>query len=812
MYLTTKQHDAFRTLLMGFEIPYRKYIADIIMTAFPKKEDFENAMCNKKSQLSIESPEFLKQVLPGACNHNKLVREYDRFAFAQSSVDEIVSEDIELPMVGLLNLVTFAFTELFGDLHTLFVDYNRFCALAETYRYCRNKLDHPGSRTLEDSHLTPTLTFVKDICNILDDKCFLQKSREELLEEVNALQKRKIPIPVEIHNFRDMPFSDSRIVCRTAELGIIKAFVYGNPDDLRKQHSLCIYGYGGVGKTALVLEAVKQIVGDIQDGVAVNEYAPQYMLFFSAKKRKLELAAETGRVIEKQLNCHFETADELKKLILSEIKQESLRGFRNEGLVIVDNLETLSLEERQKVKEFVERQTPSEMQFILTSRNSEDYEKNYKLAGFDAEVGKTFMTEYSNENSLELSLSEKEKEDLLLLAKGNTLVLVLSMRRLSSHYASFAGLKQEFNTQNAWKSLKNTLANTPSNAYEVIAEFMYKDTFEHLETAFSENTDLFYKVMKVFAVISGGSTDISTLCFLAHESYPDVETVVDILCNFLILEKNDTQYALNGFAEKYIISRFMPDKETYLRLSDNIEKRQKEVNSSLKQLESHMNRSTPLTRIINDWKIFTDVDRITAAQVYNMYGEVRDACRKNSQFHLRGSMEDFVKKCREAESLTAHPFIKFEKARILMMVDNSQILPEKHVDEIKKCFIDAIYGVATIPHYADIQQTKSYASLLWLYGQYLYDIEELSDAIRFLEKGKSSFEDQKLEEEHYFQCVTMLGHAYLDYYEQNKAEHVRYLRQARGIDKLLYANRSKFRKAISHSLKLRDRLKAYVQY
>ena len=32
MYLTIKQHDKFRTLLMGFEIPYRAYIADIAVS------------------------------------------------------------------------------------------------------------------------------------------------------------------------------------------------------------------------------------------------------------------------------------------------------------------------------------------------------------------------------------------------------------------------------------------------------------------------------------------------------------------------------------------------------------------------------------------------------------------------------------------------------------------------------------------------------------------------------------------------------------------------------------------------------------
>ena len=101
--------------------------------------------------------------------------------------------------------------------------------------------------------------------------------------------------------------------------------------------------------------------------------------------------------------------------------------------MVVDNLETLSVEERKKVKAFVETQTPSEMQFILTSRNSEDYEVNYKLAGFDSENGKEFIKSYCEENSFDLALSDSDKDELLTLAKGNTLVLALSMRRLNKN-------------------------------------------------------------------------------------------------------------------------------------------------------------------------------------------------------------------------------------------------------------------------------------------------------------------------------------------------------------------------------------------
>ena len=130
---------------------------------------------------------------------------------------------------------------------------------------------------------------------------------------------------------------------------------------------MCIYGYGGVGKTALVLEVLKQVVRDIQDETTTNEYQPQYVLFFSAKERRLDIAPETGKIIENGMRCHFSSADELIHLILDELGLESFRKYREEGLIVIDNLETLSLDDREKIKVFVETQTPSEMQFILTS-------------------------------------------------------------------------------------------------------------------------------------------------------------------------------------------------------------------------------------------------------------------------------------------------------------------------------------------------------------------------------------------------------------------------------------------------------------
>lgn len=204
MYLSIKQHDQFRTLLMGFEIPFRGYIADVLMTHYSSANDLETALLAKNASLTPADPFFLRDVLPNSVKHSKIEKMYNTFSTA-SLTTEIVAVDQDMPMVGALNIITFALTGNFNDLYSLFTDYSTFCDLAEKYRYARNKIDHPGCRTLEDNHLVPVLSFVKDICSFLDDKYFIQKTKEQIFSEITILQNRSTVIPISKHNLNETP-------------------------------------------------------------------------------------------------------------------------------------------------------------------------------------------------------------------------------------------------------------------------------------------------------------------------------------------------------------------------------------------------------------------------------------------------------------------------------------------------------------------------------------------------------------------------------------------------------------------------------
>lgn len=791
MYLSISQHDDFRTLLMAFEIPYRAYIAEKIINDYTSSINFETAMKAKKDSLQQYDMQYLRDILPKLCQGNKLSKLYAKFNSAYDPQPIVVNE-IEVPMVGQLNLVTFSLTSSFIDLYSIFSGYHDYCLLAEKYRYARNKLDHPGTRTLEETHLLPVLSFVQSICSFLDDRYFVEKTKGDISQLITKLSNNKIKWNF-IENFSDIPFTDNIIVCRENEINIIKRFVYGEKDALRKKHSLCIYGFGGVGKTALVAETIKQILADIIDCKTVNEYKPQYILFFSSKKRRLDIASESGRIIEKGLKTHFKTVEDLKELILQSLNITSLRGFKQEGIIIIDNLESLDVNERKKVKDYIETMTPTEMQFIITSRNSEDYEDNYKLDGFtNSDSGKRFIKSYSSDNSLELNFNNKECDELLNLSKGNTLILVLSLRRLSKKLITVKELSIDFNNFNVWKSITTFSNQSPSNTYEVISEFMYKDTFAQLESYFNNDSVLFFEILKIFAVTQANGVDdgidITTLCILTRGAYVQVQEVVDILTNYLILEKKNSQYYLNEFAEKYILNKFLPDSVEYEKLSREIIERQNDVTSSLNKLENNIQLHSSLEKIMSDWNIISDADRINAAKMYQIYGDIKKKCRYAGTSSLNEAIDSFLKSCEEAESITAHPYIKYQKARILQLIEN--YLPERnYTNEIIKAFQDTTYVIQVVDQYAVIRATKSYAALLWMYGQYLYNNGKIRESISKLEESKMVFEQIGKVDEEYCKCISILCDSYFQVYKNDPSNNMSYIYKASKVSKIVIVNK-----------------------
>ncbi len=813
MYLSNKQHSKLRTVVMDFEIPYRAYVSTEILNAYPTAIAFTDAIASKigLEDQYIGFNSFSSEFGKIKANSEKI---YSLLKEVKSSIGKTIQEEeISIPFVSQINTLLLIFNELFRTYIDRFYDLNSFWEKAKKFHYVRNKLSHPGCKTLEKNDMEIVIEFINISNQFLkkqDGEFYWLETAEGIEKQLVALETMPFEIPIEINNFGEMPFSETKLVRREKEIDELKKFIYGKVGALRKKNSYCLFGYGGVGKTVLVLETIKSVVRDVIDETTINGYRPSFILFFSAKKVELSISSTSGVIEEVKIKNAFSDCDTLKKAIYSYLEISDFSNFEKHGLIVIDNFETLTNEERNKIREFIEYESPSQIQYIITSRNEEMFDERKYLSGFnDMEGCSQFISEYLEENGLNLQLSKEEMKNLLDITKGNTLVLVLSIKRLEQKFDTIRGLTADLSRVATVKKIGHELQSLPANGYEIISEYMFKNTFEEVEKVFEESAATMYALLKILAVYPSNFVDIYTLGMLSKCSYQEIEPILTMLCKYLIIEKKNNEYGLNEFAEKYIIFRFLPDKESYLILSNEIASSTRQIKTELRNLQDQIENNKGLRNIISDWAINTEGDRIAAAKIYKLYGETRIDCNKGG-FFVRTAYEQVIKTFAEIERSTMHPYVKYQKARILRMLSDTKSLEEDLASEIKNAYQECIWIIKTNILYSAIRRTKTYASILWLFGMQLQSLEEdRLDVSKYFEESYEVFNDLKIRDDEFYQCVSYMGRNYLEIYKETKI--VAYLRQARKMSELLFNERHKYNNTVKgFATALRNELKQYI--
>jgi len=391
----------------------------------------------------------------------------------------------------------------------------------------------------------------------------------------------------------------------------------------------------------------------------------------------------------------------------------------------------------------------------------------------------------------------------------NTLVLVLSIKRLEQKFDTIQGLKADLSRVATVSKIGQELQSLPANGYEIISEYMFKNTFEEVEAVFEESSATMYALLKILAVYPSNFVDIYTLGMLSKYSYQEIEPILTMLCKYLIVEKKNNEYGLNEFAEKYIIFRFLPDKESYLKLSTEIASSTGQIKRELRGLQDQIETNGGLRNIISDWGIITEGDRIAAAKVYKLYGQTRIDCSKG-KFFVESAYEEVTKTFAEIERSTMHPYVKYQKARILRMLSDTGYFKEDLFSAIKNAYQECIWIIKTNILYSTIRKTKTYASILWLFGMQLQMLKENRlDISRYFEESYEVFNDLGIRDEEFYQCVSYMGRNYLEIYKETRI--VAYLRQARQMSELLYNERHKYNATVRNfATGLRNELKQYI--
>lgn len=753
MYLPVEKCFELDKILKSFEVAYRGYIATQLITKYQDINQFSIAVNHLDSSIK-------KSPILGTRKYKQRITRIKReigsyYKRIRDCYNNVRNKDYdnEVPFVSeLIDFVVLFFDGCFNSLSKGFATIEEFNSNNVKYSHVRNWLSHPASSKITADDAKHTLIFIKKLSQNIPIYFFWYVQKRQIYDWCEELLSKIEETALKFHNLSDISFTHQKLIERESELEVLSSLLFGKEIGYRKSGSIAIYGYGGVGKTAFVLEFLYRTVKDINDRKVKDKI--DFLLFFTAKEELLSFNETTKKLYIRDINKQVIGFDDFLHKLKETLQLDKINDLNNlSGILVIDNFETISEEDKPKFFDFIKK-TPRTIQFLITSRNEEPCEDKINLREFnDQKRGINFIKGYIEYYEMKVVLLEHEIIKLLELSKGNTLILVLSLQLISNNHQI--------------ESIFSDLASVESANIDIISDFMYKNTIGHaIDFLVSEG----YSPIDILKVISlyDVPVDIYSLSKISNQSVQSVEYVCEYLSTKLILEKIGETFKPNEFANKFVISKYIPNRIELKRLKEKIREHQREIDYKLKRLENARRKEPLLDGIMEDWKPKNSIDTVAISEAFSLFGKTKGYIDSSKTEELQSITEEFER----LEKMTSHPYIRFQKARCFQLIlENTEDLSIQLdlKDKVSAYYEDAID--TTDFYYPYIKNTKSYASINWIYGIFLSAVVgDIYKSLRYLEDAVLIFKRLNITDKVYFTAVNNLSWVYSKLYHTEKDE------------------------------------------
>lgn len=342
---------------------------------------------------------------------------------------------------------------------------------------------------------------------------------DELISVSHDSERRRISANGTIMNYYDRNYSN--YISMPIE-NIIKGFLLKN----RSNVQATVWGHGGVGKTACIQNVCMELYNKIN-----NDFS--YIIFVSAKDRKYDTS--TGKI--KAINgirTYEEILDRIISVIYDEeseeeisVKEEKICGISSKTLIVIDDYETFSDKDKEKIQHFINSLNIDYFKVVVTTRNKRFSSGiEIKLDEFNIDETKRFI----------LDIFDKDYhnfyEDICRLLADE-----LTLNKIYEATSGRALFLYQFAKLYAQKGLDSRDLNELKQS-ENAKEFLYGRVYDYLgETAKKE-----FKVISQIVDENDMIFREEIISFLLNEEDGDnLEDGLQELIEQKIIEKYDTE-------------------------------------------------------------------------------------------------------------------------------------------------------------------------------------------------------------------------------------------------------------------------------
>lgn len=719
MYISVEQSLELDKVVKSNEVALRSFVADVLHGEYDTHSKLKSALESISISDELIYSKRFSAKLKGFVRNSESV--FEQVCKCKSSLDS-TTYDNDVPYVSdLIELLLIFFNAHFADR-----DIARDFSSLEEFHYCcalyhrtRNNLSHPASRPISIADANKVSYFIENLMSALTDNYFWYRSKESIKGDLINYRGMETGEEPKFHNLNYAASTHKNLLCRDDIIQQLYDSLMGSDIRQRLAGSVVLYGYGGVGKTAITAEFLYRVIRDKKDG-KFSDIA--YLLFFSSKDEYLRENTTTGQLYIDSAKPEFSTLEDLKALICSALKIDDIScisEISGRGIIAIDNIENIVEDEKLKIIDFI-KSLPRSVQFIVTSRNEESCEEKIHVEEFkEDDLGLKFVYELIESEGFDVDINEVKGKTILQVSKGNSLIIVQTLNIIDRGVASFS-------------EITDSLGSMRSKNSEMVANFMYKNTFDNA-LKYLESSG--YPVRSVMQIISlyDEKIELYSISKLAKVDVSDSERMCNYLLERLILKKIGEYYELNEFAKRFVFIKLLPDRFELSKIKDKIKTHKERMKQKISELDGTLNKNSVLHQNVLEWQPRNYIDKIVIAELFSLYGDAIKCVGKKDQKEY----ERYIKEFDDHSFITNHPYVPLQKARLLKEgIRRFYRNDDSILTQVEHSYEEAIESIEY--DYRYLIGTKAHASLLMLFGVFLCEhLNQEGRAIRFLEDAKA---------------------------------------------------------------------------
>lgn len=280
MYISVKESYALDKVIKSNEVSFRSFISDIFISEYPNLTSFQMVL----NSITISENLIYSKRFKARLNEfkRKSTDLYTILDNCKKSLDNKVFNN-NVPYVSdLIDLLLIFFNNHFSDKDLIkkFPSIEEFHYCCNLYHKARNNLSHPASKPIVDSDANKIIYFIENSLSTLDSKYFWHESKEEIKTHIKEYRNSSPNEIIKFHNLSYAASTHKSLLCREGIIRDLYDSLLGQDERQRLAGSIVIYGYGGVGKTAITTEFLYRI---LREKKMVNIMILNIFYFFQVK-------------------------------------------------------------------------------------------------------------------------------------------------------------------------------------------------------------------------------------------------------------------------------------------------------------------------------------------------------------------------------------------------------------------------------------------------------------------------------------------------------------------------------------------------